>query len=182
MEKASGNQYHQILEEYITDTLHLENTVVDHPFITIKNRADYFDFNYIMQVVNATFRDMRYRAPSEGLLSSAEDLVKFGNAILFSEYIPDNVKKKLFEPVELPNTVQSNMANGWMLIKTGDGETVYGRGGSVTGGSAVLLIYPEQKIVIAGAGNLNVGPENIPVFEMARPFLMVSSGENTEEK
>jgi len=34
MEKASGKHYNELLKEYITDTLHLENTLIDNPFQT----------------------------------------------------------------------------------------------------------------------------------------------------
>ena len=171
MEKVSEKHFYALLEEYITDTLELENTVVDHPLITVENRTDFFDYNLVAQVIHATFRDMRYKAPSEGLLSTAEDLVTLGNAILESEYISEEIREKLFEPVVLNDGTTSRMANGWMLLQTPAGIGARGRAGSVTGGAAALLLFPEEKLVVAGACNLSVQPEDIPVFDMALPFL-----------
>ena len=98
MEEATGQQFPSLIETYITDTLGLEHTLVENPFATIKGRASYFDHNFIAQVVPAIFRDLRHRAPAEGIMSNAEDLVKFGNAILFSDYISDDIRNSLFEP------------------------------------------------------------------------------------
>ncbi len=183
MEKATGKWYNNLLKDYLTDTLHMGSTVVDHPFITIKNRADYFDRNMISAVVNATFRDMRYRAPSQGLLSTADDMVKLGNAVLFSDYIPQSAKDNLFKPVILADDIPSTMANGWILLQDLEGRKIYGRSGSVTGGSAALLIYPEENIVVAFACNLKLLPDDIPVFEIASHFKPgAGDAGKTEEK
>lgn len=171
MEKVTGIRFHNLLKKYVTDTLGLANTLVDNPFYTIKGRSDFFDHNVVAQVVPATFRDMRYRAPSEGILSNAEDLVKFGNALLFSENIPKEIKNRLFKPIVLENGIRTGMANGWIVLKDPNDRLVYGKSGSITGGSAAMLIYPEQKLVVACATNLSSLSEDIPVFEIASQFL-----------
>lgn len=171
MEETTGLHYHNILKKYVTDTLGLENTMVDNPFTVIKGRSDYFDHNFVAQIVNATSRDMRYRAPSEGLLSNAEDLVKFGNALLYSEYLPENIKVGIFEPVMLDRNVPARMTNGWILIEDRSGRKFYGKSANVTGGSAAILIYPEDELVIASVTNLSLINEDLPVFLMAGHFL-----------
>ncbi len=178
LEKATGLHYHNILKKYVTDTLGLENTIVDNPFTVIKGRSDYFDHNFVAQIMHATYRDMRYRAPSEGLLSNAEDLVKFGNALLYSEYLSEHIKAGLFEPVMLDSNVPAPMTNGWILLEDRSGRKFYGKSGSVTGGSATILIYPEDELVIACATNLSSISEDLPVFLMAGHFL---PGNNPEQ-
>jgi serine beta-lactamase-like protein LACTB, mitochondrial len=170
MEKASGKHFPELLKEYVTDTLQLNNTEIDNPFRTVIGRTDYFDYNLVSQVVNATFRDMRYRAPSEGILSNAEDLVKFGNAILYSNLISEKVKERLFKPTDLLGDYPPAIANGWVILKNKEGNLMYGRVGKVTGGGAVLLIIPDKKIVAAGTVNLTSSDE-IPVFKLIAPFL-----------
>lgn len=171
MEKVTGKKFQTILEEYVTDTLNLANTLPDNPFSTIKGRSDFYDQNFIAQVVHATTRDMRFKVPSEGLLSNAEDLVKFGNAVLYSDFFSKEIKEKLFEPVPLYNDIPSNMANGWILMEDMKGRKFYGRSGTVTGGGAALLIYPEEEIVIACATNLGSFSDDYPVFTMAQHFF-----------
>ena len=67
------------------------------------------------------------------------------------------------------------MANGWVILKNQEGNFVYGRVGGVTGGGAVLLIIPGEKIVAAGTVNLTSSDE-IPVFKLIAPFLKNKSG------
>ncbi|RIH63607.1 class A beta-lactamase-related serine hydrolase [Mariniphaga sediminis] len=171
MEKVSGKHFPKILEEYVTDTLKLENTLPDNPLIPIIGRSDFFDHNYISQVINATTRDMRFKTPSEGLLSNAEDLVKFGNALLYSDYLSEELKKRLFEPVMLQNNMPAQMTNGWMTLADREGRKIFGKAGNVTGGGAILIIYPEEKLVIACAANLGILSEDFPVFKIAEYFL-----------
>jgi serine beta-lactamase-like protein LACTB, mitochondrial len=171
MEKATGEHFPKLLAKYVTDTLGLENTLVDNPFVTIKGRSNYYDHNFVAQVVNATFRDMRYRSPSQGILSNAGDLVKFGNALLYSDYFTEEIKNRLFEPFILSNGLPAPMANGWMLMTDRSGRKIYGRSGSVSGGSAAILVYPEEKLVVACAINLTSATEEFPVFLMANHFL-----------
>ncbi|MCD6355292.1 MAG: beta-lactamase family protein [Prolixibacteraceae bacterium] len=171
MEKVTGKRFPKILKEFVTDTLHLENTRVDNILVTIPGRIDYFDRDAILQVVNATFRDMCYCAPSIGILSNAGDLVKFGNAILNSEYISEKIRKKLFTPVLLFDGYPAPLANGWITIKDNEGRKFYGRTGSVTGGGAALLLLPEEGLVVAGAVNLTADTKEMPVFNVVNLFI-----------
>ncbi len=182
MEKVTGIHFSSLLKKYVTDTLGLENTMVDSPFKTIKGRSDYFDHNVVAQVVPSTFRDMRYRAPSEGLLSNAEDLVKFGNALLFSEYISKEMRKRLFEPLVLENGNRIKMVNGWVVLKDKNNRVVYGKSGNITGGSAAVLIYPKEELVVACATNLSsLSEDDIPVFEIANQFLLDNLPDRKQE-
>ncbi len=181
MEKASGKNFHQLLQEYIIDSLQIENTIEDNPLIPIKNRTNYFDHNLVFQVVNAIFQDTRYKAPSEGLLSTAEDLVKLGNAVLYSDKIPEGVKRRMFEPEMLLDGKNVELENGWMLLESKNGTPIYGRSGSIAGGSAAVLIYPEERIVIAGACNIDDVPDKIPLFGMANHFINNTKSDSESE-
>jgi len=170
MEKATGKNFPFLLKEYITDTLNLTNTEVDNPFKTVIGRSDFFDFNMIAQVIESVFIDMRYRAPSDGILSNAEDLVKFGNAVLNSDRISGQIKERLFVPNKLMGEFPPNFANGWIVQKTKNGEFYYGKVGKVKGGSAVLLLVPDKNLVLAMTTNMTSNGE-IPLFKIFNSFL-----------
>ena len=179
MEKASGKNYRQLLKQYVTDTLQLNNTLVDNPFTTVKDRSDFYDFNLVSQVTNAIFKDNRYCAPSSGLLSNAEDIVKLGMVFLESDYLSDKTRETLFEPVKLFDGIPSSLAHGWFIL-TNDGiSNFYGRSGFTRGGSAALLIYPEEKLVISWASNLTGSMDSPPIIKIAEHFLP-NSEENSE--
>ncbi len=183
MEKATGKRYHQLLDEYVIQPLQLEHTREDNPFATIKGRADFYEPNIIAQVVNTKFCDLRVNAPSKGLLSNAEDLVKLGNAFMEGDYFSEKTRETLFHPLKLYNNNPSRMVNGWRVYKDTHGRIVYGLEGSVVGGSGSLVIYPEQKMVIAYACNLSSAVVTTPVGFIANVFLgTTDEGEQTREK
>jgi CubicO group peptidase (beta-lactamase class C family) len=171
LEKTSGKTYAQLLKEYITDTLHLTNTTLDNPLMVIKGRSDFYDLNFVAQLVNATFRDLRFRAPSEGLLSNAEDLVKLGNAMLDSPVISESVRESVLEPATLPGERKTAISKGWIAMTDKFGRKFYGRAGGVTGGSAALVVYPDEKLVFAATFNLTDKIGQFPIMEMAQKFL-----------
>jgi len=171
MEKATGTKYADLLKDYVTVPLHMDNTVIDNPYVTIKGRADFYEPNIIAQVVNSTFTDLRVNAPSKGLLSNAEDLIKLGNAFLEGDFFSVETRKNLFEPLRLNNQNTSRMVNGWLVFKDNHDRVVYGLEGSVLGGSAAVVIYPESKMVIAYSCNLSSVLNDSPVFLIANAFL-----------
>ncbi|MCY1722751.1 serine hydrolase [Prolixibacteraceae bacterium Z1-6] len=171
MKKATQMSYSKLLEKYVTDTLNLSNTVMDNPFLTIKNRSDFYDQNYIAQVVNETTRDLRYRSPSDGLLSNAEDLAKLGNTILNSDYLSEETRANLWQAIPLYNDIPSQVANAWMLLIDNEGNKIYGKAGSVSGGSSSLVIYPDENLIVAFACNLTMPTDKTPIFNVAKYFL-----------
>ncbi len=181
MEKATGKFFPELLQEYIIDSLGLTNTQIDDPFLTVLGRTDYFDFNMVSHVVKAAFEDLRYRAPSDGILSNAEDLVNFGNAVLNSEKISKQIKEKLFVPIELYGDFPPTMANGWIVQKNKLGQFYYGKVGGVTGGGSVLLVLPEEQLVVAVTVNLTSTNE-IPVFTLFDSFLGKIESKDQEGK
>lgn len=170
MEKATGKTYSQLLKEYITDTLHLNNTVIDNPFAVIKNRTDFFDLNFVAQMINAPARDLRYRAAAEGLLSNAEDLATFGNSILQSKIISESVKDELFRPVILFDEKKTTLNNGWIYMTDNNGAIFYGRAAGITGGGAALLVYPDEQLVVAATINLTDNGGQLPIIALAEKF------------
>ena len=171
MEKVKKERYNKLLKNYLTDTLHMENTVVDNPYSTIENRSDFYDHNMISQVVNATSLDLRHRAPSDGILSNSEDLVRFGNALLKSDYFSADTRENLFKPIVLGNNLESGEANGWIILMDRKGKKLYGKDGAVKGGSASILVYPEDELIIAFTTNLTGVTNNFPIFKIAEFFL-----------
>ena len=177
LEEVSGKSYPQLLQSYVTDSLQLVHTEVDNPFRTIIGRTDFYDLNLVAQVVNSTFIDMRLRASSEGLLSNAEDLVKFANALLYSDKISSDIKERVFKAPLLTGNYPSSIANGWIVQKDKFGDPYYGKLGSVKGGGSIVLILPKEELVMAATVNLTSDDE-IPVFNILKPFI---SGEESKE-
>lgn len=171
MQKAEKKKFREILKTYLTDTLHLDNTVLDNPVLSIENRSQFYDHNMVSQIINATTLDLRHSTPSNGILSNAEDLVKLGNAYLSSDYLSEETRTKIFTKIQLANGIEPDLTNSWVMLRNNSGGLVYGKDGEVLGGSASILVYPEEKLIIACTTNLTGATGNFPIFKIASKFL-----------
>ncbi len=53
--------------------------------------------------------------------------------------------------------------------------------GGVTGGGASLVVFPNEKLVVAGAVNLTSELDDIPVFKLAEPFFPKTEKPKTDK-
>ncbi len=82
-------------------------------------------------------------------LSPAEDLVKFGNAMLNNTLFSAEVKEALITPQKLKDGTQTEYGLGFFSGTDEFGREYYGHGGGLVGGCSNLIIYPQEKMVVA---------------------------------
>jgi CubicO group peptidase (beta-lactamase class C family) len=183
MEKVSGENFIRIISKNVTDTLKMTNTCPDNPFATIKGRSAFFERNIVAQVVNSPTTDLRYKLPAEGYLSTADDLNRLGNALLFSPVLSDSLKHWMVTPPVYREDFQVPWGNGLMTLKLPDtGRPFYAARGYCKGSGAMLIILPEDKIVLAWLSNLADEIDELPGLKIAmmfRDFLHGNFGKKT---
>jgi len=179
LQEAEGESFSKVIRKWVTDTLKLENTVPDHPLITIKGRADFYDHDIITQTIHATTRDLRHRLPADGFLSTADDLLKLGNAFLYPGIISDSLRKQIWTAPTIsgqPSMGGMRWANGWLLFEDQEGNPFYAAHGSLTGGSSLLLIFPKEELVLAWVANIGDEMDELPGMKVAQFFRNFLAG------
>jgi CubicO group peptidase (beta-lactamase class C family) len=169
MELRCGEPFPKIISKWVTDTLKLLNTVPDNPFTTIKGRSGFFDRNIIAHTVNTTTKDLRSNLPSIGYLTTADDLTKLGNALLSSPLLSDSVRKWMLTPPVISD-IQVPQSNGLMFLTDQQGAKIYAGRGLTKGSGTLLVILPEQEIVVSCTSNLNDDMEELPGLMIALMF------------
>lgn len=170
LEKANKDNFAQLVKKTVIDTLKLTNTIQDNPYRITDNKSSQYDYDFIAQPTVATPIDLRGKEASAGYLSSVLDLVKMGNTLLTPGFFNQESINLLTTPYQLSSGQNSQFSFGLIVAKDNKGRTFYGQRGSVQGGCATLLIYPEDKLVIAIAGNIGNSSWELPVFEIAEIF------------
>mgnify|MGYP000961850064 FL=1 len=107
--------------------------------------------------------------------------------MLDSPVISESVRESVLEPANLPGERKTAISKGWIAMTDKFGRRFYGRAGGVTGGSAALVVYPDEKLVLAATFNLTDKIGQFPIMEMAQKFLKTpepnaGSETQTEEK
>jgi CubicO group peptidase (beta-lactamase class C family) len=151
--------------------LHLDGTVPDVPFRIIDNRSSNYDFNFVAQPIVASGIDLRGKEASAGYLSSVLDLVKMGNLLLYPGFLKQESIDLLTKPFKLKGGQDAQYSFGLISTKDFKDHSFYGIRGAVEGGSASLLIYPDDKMVIAVAANVQNSSWELPIFDIAESFM-----------
>lgn len=170
IQKSNNESFTKVVKNTLLDTLKLTNTIQDNPYAIIENKSNTYDYDYISQPMVSSPIDLRGKEASAGYLSSVLDLVKMGNTLLYPGFLKQESIDWITKPYILKNGQTSAYGFGIIVNKDNEGKTFLGQKGAVSGGSSALLIYPEDKLVIAIACNIGDSSWELPVFEIASIF------------
>jgi CubicO group peptidase (beta-lactamase class C family) len=169
--KTSNEAFAKVAKRTVLDTLNLDSTIPDNPFRITENKSSHYDFDFIAQPIVATPIDLRGKEASAGYLSSVLDLVKIGNTLLYPGFLKQETIDLLTTPFKISDGRDSQYSFGLISSKDLRGKTFFGLRGGVQGGCATLLIYPEDKMVIALAANIQSDSWELPIFDIAEIFM-----------
>ena len=170
-EQITQKSFRQLLKETILDPLGLQETVIDYPTMIIPNRATPYAPNYIAQLSNAPSVNLSIFAPSTGILTTADDLNKAGQAILGTDFFSQKSIDLFFTKNLLNNGYETNRGFGWWINEDREGRKMYIQLGSTIGGCSILIVYPEQKLVVSICSNITSNAEELPAEKIANRFL-----------
>ncbi|MGD9557039.1 MAG: serine hydrolase domain-containing protein [Mangrovibacterium sp.] len=180
-EEITQKKFQALMKEMVLDTLGLEETTVDNPFYLINQRAQPYYQNYIAQLMNAPPVNLGFCAPSKGFLSTADDLNKAGQAILDTTFFSRESLDLFVTPHKLGD-YETNLGFGWWILRDQEGRTFYAQTGSTIGGSSMLLVYPDTRLVVSICSNIAEEPGRMPGEQIANIFLKKLDPQQTEGK
>ena len=171
IEKASGQDFLSFMHNRVFIPLGMQDTVADENEQIISNRARWYDVKADGTYRNSPYQDLSYKWAGGGFLSTASDLVRFGSALLRSGFLKQTTLAMIFSPQKTSLGTTTKYGLGWE-IHPADSQVPrrFEHSGGVAGSSSVLVIYPDQKTVIAWVQNSN-DFRDWPVFKVAVPFF-----------
>ncbi|WP_167609521.1 serine hydrolase domain-containing protein [Maribellus sediminis] len=168
IEGASGDDFLHFMQSRVFDPLNMDQTKPEHMDSLILFRTGYYDMAD-GKVINAPYVDNSYKWAGGGFISTSEDLVKFGNAMLNNTLFSEEVKTQLITPQTLKNGEKTEYGIGFFSGTDEYGRAYYGHGGGSIGGCGNLIIYPNEKMVVAVITNdtrAKIGSELHKIAEM----------------
>ncbi|KAG9280987.1 serine beta-lactamase-like protein LACTB, mitochondrial isoform X1 [Astyanax mexicanus] len=169
LERAAGQQFLELMQKMFRD-IGMLNTVPDENDPIIYKRSRFYHFNKKGRIVNCPYVDNSYKWAGGGFLSTAGDLLLFGNAMLYSYQIADlkdmsgllpgflkpQTSKAMWTAVDKTEASWDKdglYAQGWLVVEQ---HQKYGQcrirrhyvshtGGAV-GASSVLLVLPSETL------------------------------------
>lgn len=170
LESASGDEFLHLIQTQVFEPLGMTETVPEHMDSLILYRAGYYD-NSNEKVINAPYVDNSYKWAGGGFVSTSEDLVKFGNALLNNTLFPEEVKQQLITSQKLTDGTETGYGMGFFTGVNDFGRKYYGHTGGSIGGCSNLIIFPEEKLVIAVITNDTSAKNRKEIHEVAEIFM-----------
>lgn len=153
VEGASGEPFLDFMRREVFARAGMTRTVPDDVFAIVPDRAGFYDRDAEGRLRNADQVDDSNKWPSGGFLSTPSDLVRFAFAMLDGALLEPATVELLWTPVRLESGEATQTALGWGIAQVG-GRRMIGHGGRSVGGTAAVMIFPEQRMVVAVATNV----------------------------
>jgi CubicO group peptidase (beta-lactamase class C family) len=124
--------------------------------------------------------DVSGRWPSGGYLASTDNLARFGQTVLGPGLLDAHSLREMLTPQRLASGAATTVGIGWRIGSDSVAGPFYHHGGSSNGGSAFLLVFPRQRLVVAMASNAFGQWSDREAMALARLFLRRRDGAVTQ--
>lgn len=162
---ASGEDFVSYMQQHVFAPLGLVDTLADQNRPIIEQRARFYSREKDGNLDNAPYVDNSYKWAGGGFLSTAEDLVRFGSALLKPGFLKADSLRLLFTSQRTNGGQETGYGMGWFVHKSQNGQRIYEHAGGSVGGSSQLIIYPDTGVVVALVTNLGDAPWKIEDVE-----------------
>jgi serine beta-lactamase-like protein LACTB len=153
----------------------MRRTAIDDVRRVIDGRSRQYEKDSQGRIVNAAYSDDSYKMAGSGMLSSAEDLAAFAGALVNHRYLDSAARSLLFTSQSTLSGERTGYGFGWFvdmdkflddhrseipvaqyshLRQISKGRRLIWHSGTANGATAMLLMAPTTKVVVAIVCNL----------------------------
>ena len=169
LERAGGGSYLEVMGRTVLQPAGMTATVPNDPGRPPAGRTR-FHVTGRRGFEPAPPFDPSFKLPGAGFLSTAEDLVRFGMALLEPGLLSESGRRQMFTPVALADGTPTRYALGFQVLEEGGRRLLLQSGGG-PGIASWLAIYPEERLVVALLANVTGAPLEDTVRRVAQAFL-----------
>jgi len=169
VEGAAGEEFLPYISAHVFRPLGLIHTAPDRVDSLIPGRTQFYiaDSSGVDHVAPPV--DNSYKWAGGGFVSTAEDLVKFGSALLAPGFLRRETLDLLFTSQRTSAGEETRYGIGWFLRADSLGHRWAFHGGSAVGGTAVFGLDRDAHVVVAVLTNLSDAPVD-PVQQIEAAF------------
>lgn len=154
VEEAAGEDFLSVMQDEVFEPIGMRETVPEYTDSLIANRTSYYEMGENDEVINAPYVDNSYKWAGGGFVGTTEDLLRFGEAIFWSDYLDQETVDTLIASLELNDGEETNYGIGWRNGTDEDGRQWYGHSGGSVGGTTQFVVFPEEEVIVAVVANM----------------------------
>lgn len=157
------------MSEWLLAPAGTARTTVDDIHTVIPHRARGYGRDRSGNVINTDLVDTSNKVPGGGLVSTAEDLVRFAVAVHQGKLLGDDIRTSMWTSQKLPDGTTTDYGLGWSI--TQEDPLVVGHGGGQAGATSMLLVGPRRGNVVAVLCNMEQARGLAPLAEQVLHLL-----------
>ena len=185
IEGASKQTYEEHLRQNVWTRAGMARTRIDRVFDIVPDRArgyyrvtedDLKSMPPVVRtlvkpgdVINAPLHDTSMKIPGGGLLSTAEDLVRFSLAVLEGRLVKKETVEQMWTAGKTKSGEDTGYGFGWGVTPPQEGLRRISHNGNQIGASSSLIVIPELPLAYAVMTNL----EDVPMPPITRGIAQI---------
>ena len=148
VESAAGMPFLDYVKSHVFAPAGMRRIRDDDVFAVIPHRSRGYTKSAAGRIQNAILADISNKIPGGGLISTAEDLVRFAIAVERATLVSPKTRDLMFTSLRTRNGAETGYGLGWQRGKSGVRPTLF-HGGSQPGCRSLLTLFPEEGLVVA---------------------------------
>lgn len=169
VERVSALRYMDYLRQRIFAPAGMEKARQDHVYTIIPNRARGYAISQTGQLQNCSLADTSNKIPGGGLISTADDLIRFALALRRGTLLKPSLVETMFTAQKLKDGSTQNYGLGWSVDRLDGRRRLVAHTGGQQGVSTILLMLPKEGVAVSLMCNL----EEANLRELARKIARV---------
>jgi CubicO group peptidase (beta-lactamase class C family) len=167
MESASGEDFLSYMQKHVFKPAKMKNTHAED----VNRSFEHLVTFYLQNNEVAPFVDNSYKWAGGGFISTAEDLLRFGEAVMDGKLINHETMTMALQTHTLPDGKKTNRGIGFAVGEDKKGRTWIGHGGGSVGGSTMFLLYPQYDMCVVMLINQSRARSGDLAFRIAEQFI-----------
>ncbi|MBP0903643.1 serine hydrolase domain-containing protein [Mariniflexile gromovii] len=154
IQKATHTPFETLVQDSIFKPLNMTHSMVDVSDAEVPNLTQFYRSSAFKKRIIAKPVANEYKVAGGGFLSTSEDIVKFGNELIFPKILSEKAIAEITTSQCLVTGERTGYGIGFSCEKSiNDTPKFYHTGGGV-GASSILMVFPKEEVVIAVLTNL----------------------------
>jgi serine beta-lactamase-like protein LACTB len=170
VQSVAGEPFLNYMRRVVFEPTGMTETVAEHVDSLIYHRSRAYVRTPDGRIINAPYVDNSNKWSGGGFLSTASDLVRYGQAYLGGAFLRPETVELLWTSQHTRDGERTDYGIGWREHLEGGRRIISHTGGAV-GGTTVLVIYPEEGVVVAILTNIQGAGQTGNAREIAELFM-----------
>ncbi|HXG72152.1 MAG TPA: serine hydrolase domain-containing protein, partial [Gemmatimonadaceae bacterium] len=150
IEGAAGEPFISFMRRRVIDPIGMSRTVPEYPDSIIPGRARFYSRkDSLSPIHNAPYVNNSNKWAGGGYLSTTEDLALFGHSMSTAGLLKRKTTDVMWTSMRTADGKPTDYGIGWSVNTDSAGRRTISHSGGSVGGTAMLVIHPEERLVFA---------------------------------